>query len=272
MNPTHVCATILDTANPALMSHRAPPDATQASQTRAALALSGREAAAIRLHISMIAPQTSYTPRVVWRLDGCRVWVNGDDGVVRGIEVMTGKIVALLKGHKPRIKVRSLWAGMMRVENNTSESAGEPEAERMKEDEWLVSGGFDNESSFGRLLATDACGGACQAESNFRRPRYSSIGVVRARRSTLRDEHEASLRTALQYARIHLQYYRPETAAKILQRPAIGQLTIRPFTSYTTSATQFQSWAPEVRHLDLNTLDFDSLRTEVFNEEQIHQA
>jgi hypothetical protein len=112
MNPTHVCATILDTANPALMGHRAPPNTTQASQTRAALALSGREDAAIRLHISTIAPQTSYTPQVVWRLDGCRVWVNGDDGVVRGIEVMTRKIVALLKGHKPRIKVRRLLATM----------------------------------------------------------------------------------------------------------------------------------------------------------------
>jgi hypothetical protein len=60
----------------------------------------------------MIAPQTSYTPQVVWRLDGCRVWVNGDDGVVRGIEIMTGKIAALLKGHKLRIKVRRLPATM----------------------------------------------------------------------------------------------------------------------------------------------------------------
>jgi hypothetical protein len=104
----------------------------------------------------MIPPQTSYTPQVVWRLDGCRVWVNGDDGVVRGIEVMTGKIVALLKGHKPRIKVRSLWAGMMRVENNTRESAGEPEVERTKEDEWLVSRGFDKRVIVWKVASHDA--------------------------------------------------------------------------------------------------------------------
>ena len=30
----------------------------------------------------------------------------------------------------------------------------------------------------------------------------------------------------------------------------------------------FQSWAREVRHKDLNALDFDALCTETFNEEQ----
>src|ERR1700722_9283947 len=34
------------------------------------------------------------------------------------------------------------------------------------------------------------------------------------------------------------------------------------------SADTFQPWAREVRHKDLNALDFDSLYTETFNEEQ----
>jgi hypothetical protein len=91
-----------------------------------------------------MAPQTPYsTPQIVWRPDGSGVWVNGDDGVVRGVEVVTGKVVAQLKGHDVGAKVRCLWAGMMNVRDDTGEGAEEGVAEGMKEEEWLVSGGFD---------------------------------------------------------------------------------------------------------------------------------
>lgn len=116
----------------------APPP-TPASQARAALALSEREDAAISLHVSTLAPQTPYsTPQVVWRPDGSGLWVNGDDGVVRGIDIMTGKVVALLKGHEPGTKVRSLWAGIVRATDDVDDSD-----EGTNEEEWLVSGGFD---------------------------------------------------------------------------------------------------------------------------------
>jgi WD40 repeat protein len=107
-----------------------PAALTQASQARAALAVAEREAAAIQIHCSTLAPQTAYsTPAVAWRPDGSGVWVNGDDGVVRGIETASGQIVATLQGHEPGSKVRCLWAGSI-------EDAGHRE-------EYLVSGGFD---------------------------------------------------------------------------------------------------------------------------------
>lgn len=99
---------------------------TQASQARAALALADKEDAAIQIHCTTLAPQTAYsTPAVAWRPDGSGLWVNGDDGAIRGIEAASGKIVATLKGHEPGSKVRCLWSGSV---------GGE---------EWLVSGGFD---------------------------------------------------------------------------------------------------------------------------------
>lgn len=104
------------------------PDATetQASQARVALALADKEEAAIQIHCTTLSPQSAYsTPAVAWRPDGSGVWVNGDDGVIRGIEAASGKIIATLKGHDPGSKVRCLWAGIV---------GGE---------EWLVSGGFD---------------------------------------------------------------------------------------------------------------------------------
>lgn len=119
---------------------------TQASQARTALAMQDKEDAAIRLQATTLAPQTPYsTPVVVWRPDGSGVWVNGDDGVVRGIEVKTGKVVALLKGHEAGTKVRTLWAGEVVI--------GDDGPRR----EVLVSGGFDK-----RVLVwtVDASGGA----------------------------------------------------------------------------------------------------------------
>lgn len=105
---------------------------TQASQARAALAIADKESAAILIHANTLAPQTPYsTPAIAWRPDGSGVWVNGDDGVVRGVEAGTGKVVVLLKGedggHEEGSKVRCLWAGVVGEE----------------QEEWLVSGGFD---------------------------------------------------------------------------------------------------------------------------------
>jgi hypothetical protein len=105
--------------------------ATQLSQSMASLALQNREDAAIIIQTNTFAPQTAYsTPQVVWRPDGSGVWVNGDDGVIRGIESKTGKLVTMLKnGHEAGSKVRSIWAGWVEGKSST--------------EEWVVSGGFD---------------------------------------------------------------------------------------------------------------------------------
>jgi WD40 repeat protein len=101
---------------------------TQASQARAALAVADREAAAIQIHTTTMAPQTAYsTPAIAWRPDGSGVFVNGDDGAIRGIEASTGKVISTLKGHEEGSKVRCLWAG------------------KVEDEEWLVSGGFDQQ-------------------------------------------------------------------------------------------------------------------------------
>jgi WD40 repeat protein len=103
-----------------------PATETQASQARAALAVADREEAAIQIHCTTFAPQTAYsTPAVAWRPSGSGVWVNGDDGAIRGIEASTGKLVSTLQGHEEGSKVRSIWAG---------------EVDGV---ELLVSGGFD---------------------------------------------------------------------------------------------------------------------------------
>ncbi|KAL8959482.1 MAG: hypothetical protein Q9193_003662 [Seirophora villosa] len=104
---------------------------TQASQSRRQLAIQNQEDNAIRVHVSTFAPQTPYsTPQVCWRPDGSGVWVNGDDGVLRGLDATTGRVCSTLKGgHEPGAKIRSVWAG-------TVEVAGSKE-------EWVISGGFD---------------------------------------------------------------------------------------------------------------------------------
>lgn len=109
---------------------------TQASQALEALALQNHEDAAILVQANTFAPQTAYsTPQVTWRPDGSGVWVNGDDGVIRGIETKTGKVVATLKnGHEPGYKVRTIWAGYVDVQI---------EGENTGQEEWVISGGFD---------------------------------------------------------------------------------------------------------------------------------
>ena len=58
------------------------------------------------------------------------MWVNGDDGILRGIEAKTGKVIAKLNdGHDPGTKIRSIWAGWVGGDEG--------------KEEWVVSGGFD---------------------------------------------------------------------------------------------------------------------------------
>jgi WD40 repeat protein len=105
--------------------------ATQAEQTRQDIAIRDREDAAILIQVDTSAPQTPYsTPQVRWRPDGSGVWVNGDDGLVRGLEVKTGKNMATLgDGHELGSKIRSLWAGFVDFNGGR--------------EEWVISGGFD---------------------------------------------------------------------------------------------------------------------------------
>ncbi|KAF2815422.1 WD40 repeat-like protein [Mytilinidion resinicola] len=108
---------------------------TQASQARAALVVQDREEAAILVQCTTLSPQTQYsTPALVWRPDGSGVWVNSDDGVIRGIEASTGKVIVTLEGHEAGSKIRCLWAGKLRRPGADGQE---------KEEEWVVSGGFD---------------------------------------------------------------------------------------------------------------------------------
>jgi len=106
---------------------------TQVAYMCADLAVQDKEDAAILVHVSTMAPRTPYsTPQVVWRPDGSGVFVNGDDGVLRGTEVKTGKVSAILKdGHEVGSKIRSIWCGNVHADGRG-------------EEEWLLSGGFDH--------------------------------------------------------------------------------------------------------------------------------
>jgi WD40 repeat protein len=111
---------------------------TQASQARAELVIQNREEAAILVQCSTSSPQTQYsTPALAWRPDGTGIWVNGDDGIIRGIETTTGKVVVRLEGHEAGSKVRCLWAGTVR--QGQKENIGDEH-----EEEWVVTGGFDH--------------------------------------------------------------------------------------------------------------------------------
>ena len=119
---------------------------TQAAQARAARAIQDREDAAIKLHVTTMAPQTPYsTPQVVWRPGGKGVFVNADDGVIRGLDTQSGKVVTMLKGHEFGSKVRTLWAGWEGKPDNGHEAEGDNEREI------LVSGGFDKKVFFWRI-------------------------------------------------------------------------------------------------------------------------
>ncbi|EWC46804.1 hypothetical protein DRE_04049 [Drechslerella stenobrocha 248] len=73
---------------------------------------------------------------VAWRGDvpASGLWINSDDGVIRGVELRTGAVKAELQAHDGR-KVRCLAAGMIpRADDDDDDSEA---------DEVLVSGGFD---------------------------------------------------------------------------------------------------------------------------------
>jgi hypothetical protein len=110
---------------------------TQASQARAELLVADKEESAILVNVSTLAPQTSYsTPRLVWRPDGSGVYVSSDDGVVRGIETKSGKLISSLKAHEPGSKLRCLWSGQMVGPSSDQSDVN-------KKVEYLISGGFD---------------------------------------------------------------------------------------------------------------------------------
>lgn len=114
-----------------------PAALTQASQARAELLIADREEAAISVNVSTMAPQTTYsTPRLTWRPDGSGLYVSSDDGVVRGIEANSGKLIAALEGHEPGSKLRCLWAGSLKAHSADTVDA-------TKDQEFLISGGFD---------------------------------------------------------------------------------------------------------------------------------
>ncbi len=125
--------------SPSEASGAAAAPANQAEQTQATLATQDREDVAIVSNTSTLAPQTPYsTPQVCWRPDGTGVWVNGDDGVLRGVEAKTGKIMATLRGgHVVGSKIRTIWCGWVHVNG--------------RREERLVSGGFDR-----RLIVWEA--------------------------------------------------------------------------------------------------------------------
>jgi WD40 repeat protein len=82
------------------------------------------------------APQSAYSTAVAaWRPDGSGVWLNADEGIVRGLEVKTGKVKAKLVACGRGEKVRTLWAGVV-------EGVGE----------CLVTGGFDKGLRVWRVL------------------------------------------------------------------------------------------------------------------------
>jgi WD40 repeat protein len=114
-----------------------------AREGRIALALQDREAAAIILHCNTMAPQTQYSsPALAWRPDGSGIFVSSDDGVLRGIEAITGKVVSTLVHHVPGSKIRCVWAGVVHV-------SGQPE-------EWILSGGFDHQLIVWRVRKLEA--------------------------------------------------------------------------------------------------------------------
>lgn len=109
-------------------------ESNAASAAREQLALQNREEAAIIISCNTMAPQTQYsTPVVVWRPDGSGMFINGDDGIIRGIEATSGKVLCHLDGHEPGSKVRCLWAGNVEIDD----------ADVATRKEWLISGGFD---------------------------------------------------------------------------------------------------------------------------------
>lgn len=104
------------------------PTSAAAEERSRDLQVQNREEAAIMIACNTLAPQTQWSsPVVVWRPDGSGLFVGGDDGKIRGVEASTGKVICHLEAHEPAKKIRCLWTG------------------KVDEEEWLLSGGFDQQ-------------------------------------------------------------------------------------------------------------------------------
>lgn len=79
------------------------------------------------------APQDKFSmPKVKWSHNGNGVWITGDDGIVRGIEIETGKLVVELGSGKHTDKIRDLDIATIPVSNQGN-----------KYQDILISGGSD---------------------------------------------------------------------------------------------------------------------------------
>lgn len=65
--------------------------------------------AQIIANVNTMCPQDKYSQAVLdWRTDGTGLWVLGDDGIVRGVDLSAGKVAVELSGHDGRIKSLSV--------------------------------------------------------------------------------------------------------------------------------------------------------------------
>lgn len=56
-------------------------------------------------NFTSFTPQNQYSaPQISWSSDGTGIWTISDDGVIRGVDTATGKVVSELKGHEDRIR------------------------------------------------------------------------------------------------------------------------------------------------------------------------
>ena len=63
----------------------------------------------ILCNLSTLSPQDKYSDaQIQWRFDGSGVWIIGDDGVIRGLDLVN-KSVVTLHGHEGRIKCVSFF-------------------------------------------------------------------------------------------------------------------------------------------------------------------
>jgi WD40 repeat protein len=130
--PGNLQSTGVEKSPPSAPDSALDPAAPTIPPDRTIIAQRGRDEAALLLCCNSFAPQTQYsTPCIAWRPGGGGLWVNSDDGIIRGIDTTTGRVVTKLEGHETASKIRCLWAGRVSIGLNDS-----PE-------EWLVSGGFD---------------------------------------------------------------------------------------------------------------------------------
>ena len=118
---------------PSVLGSALDPATPTVPADRTIIAQRGRDEAALLLCCNSFAPQTQYsTPSIAWRPDGSGLWVNSDDGIIRGVDVTTGNVVTKLEGHEAASKIRCLWAGRVNIGLNAN-----------SREEWVVSGGFD---------------------------------------------------------------------------------------------------------------------------------